>query len=52
MQFECLLLGLVLVNEAHKLDIAKTGIEIDQHKNELVYRQTQIDQLTHKIELT
>lgn len=47
-----LVLGLMLENEARKQDIAKTRIEIDQHKKELVYRQTKIDQLTHEIALS
>ncbi len=38
--------------EDHRQVIAASRVEIDQHKKELLYRQTKIDQLTHEIAVT
>jgi hypothetical protein len=35
--------------EDHRQVIAASRVEIDQHKKELLYRQTKIDQLTRNV---
>jgi transposase len=47
-----LAMSLMLQNEEHRQAIAASRAEIDQHKKELLYRQTKIEQLTHEIAVT